>query len=698
MRSNGFRAALKKYRRGLVSAIKRRRFNISGAIRRFGRGIGPALRKAIGFSFGHPIQFIGGLSLILTFLASTAIFFNNFLTNAVLIDDVQISGDIKGALFDGRTLTKAAIAFMPAVAMERIKSASSGNARLYDIIERKSARYETERVCNPRFQLKQSNGIYLLGLQRGAMSSETLDVVATAQNFGLRKAAFFIRQSFGWEARELRPFLSTKGDKFEIGIVPSPLETAPRSLPVESLAIADVARAFSSLLLDYLSPELLAAEYLNNGREDFSGPFATAHNFLKDRQKELFILSTQASSRLENSRTAADASPNYTALEPVNEMILKHTDFSRYGDTAAVMRLFVSQRLMQAELFRALNSDKKSPDPQQMYAKYVAPYARELEQSIDGQILLSLYDISLGYTGRFRTRLDHILEGNVEQDSEGRFTDIELIAFFRTVLIQQQKFKEAEQLLSLPQIKNIDLADLDPKLAIELRSLQALQNVYLGDTSTFEQLVDEGFGGHLCAEYIAINGLNQLLTTAALEPAFKQKLLDLMTPGLVRMEDQKVVGFQFYNLWGMAENFAGHHQAAMEKFTKAIRFEGDHSWALLNWGNSAFADGDLKLAKKKYFESLDKAVVPMAAKGLLVTLKKQDDFIGYFDVFKKYGAALSAFKYADRSELELFALSSACRQGKAAPQSILGPGEGLLHNDKVYQRKDFNGLTCLLPS
>jgi tetratricopeptide (TPR) repeat protein len=164
------------------------------------------------------------------------------------------------------------------------------------------------------------------------------------------------------------------------------------------------------------------------------------------------------------------------------------------------------------------------------------------------------------------------------------------------------------------------------------------------------------------------------------------------------MEDQKVVGFQFYNLWGMAENFAGHHQAAMEKFTKALRFEGDHSWALLNWGNSAFADGDLKLARKKYFESLDKTVVPMAVKGLLVTLKKQDDFIGYFDVFRKYGPALSAFEYADRSELELFALSSACRQGKAAPQSILRPGEGLLHNNKVYQRKDFNGLTCLLPS
>jgi hypothetical protein len=697
MRSNGFRAALRKYRGRLATAIKRVFLNISGAIVRLGRGIGPASRKAIRFSFEHPIQFIGGLSLILTFLASTAIFFNNFFTNAVLIDDVQIASDVKGALFDGRTLTKTAIAMMPAVAMERIRSTSNDNARLYDIIERRSESYETERVCNPRFQLKQSNGIFLLGLQRGAMSSETLDVVATAQNFGLRKAAFFVRQSLGREARELRPFLSTKGDKFEIGIVPSPLETAPRSLAIESLSIEDAARAFSSLLLDYLSPELLAAEFLNDGGKDFSRPWVTAHDFLKDKQKELFILSIQASSRLENSRTAADLDSNYVALEPINKRILNQTDFSRYGDTAAVMRLFVLERLMKAELFRAF-SEKKSLDPQQVYAKYIAPYTKELERSIDGRIVLSLYDINLGYTGRFRTRLDNILAGNVARDTEGRFTDIELIAFFRTVLIQQQKFKEAEQLLSLPQIRNIDLADLEPKLAIELRSLQALQNVYLGDTSAFERLVDERFGDHLCAEYFAINGLTQLLTTAALDPVFKQKLLDLITPGLVRMEDHKVVGFQFYNLWGMAENTAGHPQAAMEKFAKAVRFEGDHSWALLNWGNSARIDGDLKLAKKKYYESLDKGVVPMAVRGLLLTLKKQDDFIGYFDVFRKYSAALSSFEHAERSDFELYALSSACRQAKTAPPSILRPGEGLLNNDKVYQRKDFNSLTCLLPS
>jgi tetratricopeptide (TPR) repeat protein len=666
--------------------IKRR---LRRTVRRIYRTASSAFRRALkegpAFAFAHPIQAASGASVV----ALVVFFANDIWTQDIFIDDVVIAGGIAGsANYTGSVLTETAIAGMKRVSAERARQAAFSGKRVLQILERKSDKFATERICNSTFQVGKFDDLFLIGAQRGIMSSQTFDQVMTGKSAGLRQAAFAVRQRLGWPARQLQLFLSAKGSRFEVRIEPSPPIVPALTQIIDSLDREEVSRAFSSLLLDVLSPELMAVEVLWHGSPDYSKPKAIARDYLQDRQKELLISSISMGAQLEASRTQADRYFNYEDLKPENEKLLRELDFSRYGELGSILKATIVERITTAEKI-----DLKSA-----YSKYVMPIEAELSSSVAGKLMLSQYDVSLGQFDKFRARVNSALLQNASLAKEDRIDETDLTIFFAMSAIDAQAWQEADKLLSQTESKLVADANSEErrKQVILIRTLKAIKDANLGTTTEYEKLAGQGFSGYVCAEYLAIISVFNAVAAKAVDDPTRQRMIALILDGFERISMGGIRGFEFFNLWGYAADEAKDYKVAISKYEEALKYEGDHAWALLNWGKVAFEDGDLITARKKYQESLAIGVVGNAVRGLLVTLYEQKNMSEYNDMFAKYREKLSAFNLEIRSRFELRALKAACKQGKQSVTTILRPDEMLIIEGKQYEPKTFDYGSCEL--
>jgi tetratricopeptide (TPR) repeat protein len=582
-------------------------------------------------------------------------------------------------------LTETAIAGMKRVSAERARQAAFSGKRLLQILERKSDKFATERICNSTFQVEKFDDLFIIGVQRGIMSSQTFDQIMTGKSAGLRQAAFVVRQRLGWPARQLQLFLSAKGNRFEVRIEPSPPIVPALTQIIDSLDREEVSRAFSSLLLDVLSPELMAVEVLWHGSLDYSKPKAIARDYLQDRQKELLISSISMGAQLETSRTQADRYSNYLNLRSENEKLLRELDFSRYGELGPILKATIVERIKTAERI-----SRKSA-----YSKYVAPIEAELNSSIAGKLMLSQYDLSLGQIDNFRTRVNNTLSQNASLPNEDRINEADLIIFFSGVAIGAEQWQEADKLLSQTETKLNEANSEERRKQVALIStLKAIKDVNLGVTTGYEKLAGQGFYGYVCAEYLAIASVFDVVAAKAVDEPIRQRMMAIILAGFERVSMGGIEGFEFFNNWGHAANQAGDHKLAISKYKEALKYEGDHVWALLNWGNAAFADGDFTGAREKYQESLAIGPVPNAIRGLLVTLYALRDMSAYSDTFNKYHQEIFVFDLKERSYLELFALRAACSQGMKPSSTVLHPDEALTIEEKQFGLEAFDYVSC----
>ena len=390
---------------------------------------------------------------------------------------------------------------------------------------------------------------------------------------------------------------------------------------------------------------------------------------------------------LEMSRTEADRPSNYLNLKSENEKLLRELDFSRYGQLGPILKANIVERITAAE-----RTDRKNA-----YSKYVKPIEAELGASIAGKLMLSQYDISLGQLDQFRARVDSALLQNGSLSSEDRIDRTDLIIFFTMLAVAAEKWQEADKLLSQTESKLADVTSEERKRQLTLiETLKAIKDVNLGVTTEYEKLAGQGFSGYVCAEYLAITSVFNAIAGKAADDPIRQRMLPILLGGFERISTGGIAGFEFFNNWGFMADEAGNYDLAISRYAEALKYEGDHTWALLNWGKAAALSGDLAGAREKFRESLAIGTIPAAIKNLLLTLDALVDMSGYSETFIKYHESISILDLEARSYLELLAMRSACKQGKKSTATILRPDEALVIEGKEYETKAFDYRSCEL--
>ncbi len=643
----------------------------------------------------NPLRALGGLVKLILFVLSVIIFAYILLTNDIFIEGTEIQGAAKDHGFTGEMLTERAIAMMSVVARQRLNMLPNWNGRFLQIYEQSFDEYETEKVCNTTLPLAESDfGLILAELPRTAMSSKTPDQVLSSQSVSIKKLAFWIREKIGLGlARQLKPVLYSQGDQFFMKVYPTPSETSERILSFEKMD--DAPRILASLLLDFLSPELLATELAGNGMapDNSSFPHRAANLFLSDKQKELFVLNMFIATQLEFSKSHADRNSKYIEFESNNQMLLEEIDFRRYGDLAVLLQTFLAERIVIAECYKA----GKSCNYFDLHEKYIGKYRKDLERTTPGQMLLTFLDIRRGDMSSYRQQLNNLLDQETHlATGDNSVSTLDFVSFVLALLLEVKQFDEANKLLSTPRISRLDPNKAAEKTAIVFRSVLAILKVQQGDPSEYQQLIAEHFRGMPCAEWMTTSKIYYMWKSGALDRSTMPTLSNTMSKSFSHIEKDGLRSFDFYNTWGNIESNAGNYMSAYKKFEHALLFEGDHGWALLNWGWAALkTHGELALARRKFLESLEIGTIPSAVHGLLITLWQQEDGKAFLDIFEKYSETLKdVYEHPVRSNLERGAIYFSCRLRMSRKLSILHRDEGVLFNGVTHRRDQFQKEVC----
>jgi hypothetical protein len=643
-----------------------------------------AVQKGAGFAREHPIKSASiGLTAALTIVVAVSFVF----TNDIFVDDVVITEGVAAKVaYNGVIVTQTALAGMKAVAEERANKSLLHETKFLDVIERKSERFATERLCNTTMSVETSFALFTSGIQRATMSSSSFGEVLTGRSGGIRRFAFSIREKLGHPVRELRLFLGPRDQRYEARIEPYPPVIPAFRKYVDSLDRESVSLAFTELLLDALSPEVMAVEGLAVGTKDFSRSRKIARDFLQDEQKELLVHYIELASRLEMSRTVADQLFSYQELATENAKLLQKVDFGRYGEAGLGMKLAIIGRLLLSE-----------PNSEDAYNKYILPITSDLGASFVGTVWLASYDIAFGKLSESDALLDKIFSYDVRRETGGRADEHRMYFYFAALLVEVRQWDRVSKLLSKFKLDGDGNVDMEPRTLTELRTLNAIADLNLGKSATYEKLAAAEFYGHYCAEYVAISKVRDWVEAAAAsDSATATRLIHLMTEGLDRIAANGLRSFEFFNFRGVMEDKAEHPAAAQENYQRALQYDGDHSWALLNWGRSLLLESKASEAAAKYRESLTHIILPAAVDGLLRSLYAQDDEDEFLRVFnnRKYADPVAAMPLKNRSSLQAAATIFSCRTNKPLQLSMLKPDELMFHNNKPQKRSDFDAKTC----
>ncbi len=606
-------------------------------------------------------------------------------TSKVFVEDVDIAQSLQGRGAAGGSLTEEALASMEIVAARRITALSRPDVQLMHMMERKAANLESDRVCNLEIAtLEPAYDVYLKGLKLGLLSNTVPDKASSALEESLRKTAFWTREILGWDARVLRPLLhvDAEGKPF-VSVRSTPVVGEPLSKPVEDLGQAG--QVLASLLVDYLSPEILALEMLNDGANNYRVPWLIANIFLQDDQIAFRISVATSSRLLEASRSTADTWDWYSRFEDYNRRLLKELDFSAYGDSAAFVKLTVAQRLAATERLKKQRRGERI-DQSALFDAYVKPYSKELEKSIPGEITLLVMDAKYGRKQEFERRLHSLLDR----------VQILRIPGVRGVITRDNiAFLGLSMMLAvgdIPAAKRFVASERFEKWIPENRfqeagrqALLAVLEVAEGNLIKYRTLVGLDFFKNPCAEYLLVGQIGGLNGAGLVDYSKNKPLLDLVRNSFSRLEKSGIKSFEFYEQWANLERISDNPKGAMALHEKALKFEGQHSWALLNWAGKALDLKELDVAREKYAASLKINVIPNAVDGYLRTLALLNESEEYLDSFNKYGPALSDFDVSRRSLLEAHALVVACNLGRVPKISLLAPGQSIVIEGKSYR-------------
>ena len=433
----------------------------------------------------------------------------------------------------------------------------------------------------------------------------------------------------------------------------------------------DADLVLSDLLIDFFLPTLTAAEAFHRAGASDNISLSISEKFLQDRQKTLFI-QMMYSGDLRTNQAGNDLF-NVRAVE-LNQKLLREMDFNLYGDTGTLLKLLISDRLARAE--RSTQEDFGiEPNDLQLFQRYILPIAADLEHSTDGQFALAILDLKYGLMEEFDMRVRQLLSEDLYKTTNGRVHNMDLASFFIIGLIDNNQWEVAQQLASSDEIIQTNLFQVTPKSALIRMSIKAVIDAKQGNSETYIDLPKNRFKNYPCVEFMTINLMERIVRNSQQ----RRDLSRLIVESFPKLEAAGITSFEFYNEWGVAETEDGDYDGAIQKFERALKFDGDHAWALLNWGFAAQQKGDMELARTKYSESLAEATILNALYGLLSSLTELHDGEGYLDAFEKYASLLhQASDYEHRSAYQAIASMFGCHLGNTNVPDILCGGSGFL--------------------
>ncbi len=639
----------------------------------------------------HPFKTLAELVGPALLIGSAIIFGYNIIADDIFIDDVEIQGEAKDHGFTSEMLAQQAIELMPSILQERFADLSYQQPYL-QLIERKSDRYKTEYVCQNNLPLlKDEYKFFLPELQKAAMSSQTLEQIVSSQNLSIKKLAYWVRQIVGKKRpKQLKSLVWWEKNQYIMKVHPTPW-VEDIQVPFERLA--DAPRLLANSFVDYLFPELVAMEKIAQGfrqKDHFEFSRNVANNFLADKQKSLLIENTIIGGYLENSKTNADINAKYKFFRSHNQALLNQLDFSSWGAQAAVIQALIANRIVRAECVDAC-------DEKYIRAKYLDPYRAELQKTSAGQAVLMMLGTEADLDN-FINRLANLQYEEITPNDNGTVNKFDVILLAVNRLFNEQKYDKVLQIIDNPQVLKL-VGSGSPNTEMAFREIHASLHVLQGDFGEYQQLLKENFGDLPCAEWDTTSFLDsELKNNKAFNTAQQEQLTRLLSESYSRLEKNGIKNFHFYNNWGNFEKRNGHYESAYHKYDQALHYEGDHTWALLNWGYAAVGNQDYPLAREKFLESLQRGTIPETVYGLLRTLAAQNDRKVYLDNFERYFKKLKSFKLVERSMIEQHAILISCQlTGKPPKVSVLATNEGIIveDNNKTIPRSEYIKHHCL---
>lgn len=652
------------------------------------------VKKKIRFYLKSPFKSISDLWKPILFLGFCSIFAYCVFTDDIYIEDTEIQGSAKDLGFTGEMITQQALAIIPDVVKQRVENLPTHFLQIY---QRSSDQFEDDQMCNANFLLgKIELEFFLHNLTNVEMSSETPDQFVTSQSISIKKLAYWVRKKIGIApVRVLKPVLWKEGNRFLFKLTPTPILSEGTAQTFEK--IEDTPRIMASELINFLSPDLLGVELISSGlmeQKYFHFPLDVANKFLNDEQQVFRILNMQVAGQLDFSKSQADLKYKYIGWEEVNKLLLEKLDFSHYGVFEIINKALLTGRIVRAECYKAGKKCNKDIYAN-LHKQYIGKYLDDLEKTIPGQRLLLMYDIQLGNMDLFHTHLKHFLEKNQSHFYDEPVSTFDFISFLIELLIEVKQYDEANKLANSKAINSYDLNQLPAQSTIVFRSLRSILKLHNGDLSEYQQLVTEDFNNYPCAEWLTSFRVHEMWRMDEKTRNKMPALIRTISDSFGQLERSGLKSSAFYNTWGIIEDEAGNYKSAFKKYDQALKFEGDHSWILLNWGVAALNDGNFDLARDKYQKSLEFGLVPNAAHGLLRALWGQGDSKAYLENFEKYSEAIKdAYEYPVRSEFERAAITFSCGLEGSIKSSVLDPKDGILIEGKIIPREEFKKMTC----
>jgi len=261
------------------------------------------------------------------------------------------------------------------------------------------------------------------------------------------------------------------------------------------------------------------------------------------------------------------------------------------------------------------------------------------------------------------------------------------------------EYQNALKILETPLPDKFNIS-FEPKSTVfTYLSLKAGLRALQGDQTKLKQIQSQEFGDVPCAEWIVTSTLSQALSKSDknqinLNNNQKNQLGEILLSSYKNLEKKGLHSFAFYNQWGIFEHNQKNYQAAYKIYAKALKYEGDKEWVLLNWGNAALANGEYQLAREMYLQSLSFGTVPNAVRGLLSTLWQQGDKKVFLQYFEKYSESLSVFSQSDRSDFERGAIIFSCELGVKLTKTLLFHDESIILEGKSIPRIEFQKMVC----
>jgi hypothetical protein len=362
------------------------------------------LKKSVKWIFENP-QIIS----IIAFFGFVTLLGYTIFSDQIFVENVEIQGEAKDQGFTGELLTEQAVALLPKIVNDRLDKLPSKTSFL-QLIKKHSDKYDTEQICNfsiPLFPFDQS--LFLTGLDRVEMSSKTPDQVITSQSVSIKKLAYWIRRKFNLgDVKQLKPILWRQNNKYVLKVIPLPNDVPFQKISFEILD--DAPKLLASIFIDYISPEIVAAELADNGlisKLNFNLPEQVAKNFLNDSQKELRIINTKIASQLDFSKTHADIKLKFPIYEKENQKLLNELDFNIFKNYGIILKTLIANRILSVKCYANCSNE--------IVDKYLGKYREDLEQNPYGLLTLLFLDAKRKDLSFFYSTLDKLLKINLRK-------------------------------------------------------------------------------------------------------------------------------------------------------------------------------------------------------------------------------------------------------------------------------------------